>query len=172
MPFSIKAVIRLSTNDITKTNKVPLKSLIKMLLLRPFFDKAVFLENGVWPVYSEHHCKLQFVIGWAMIRNIADVVCSLSWLSQRQIGIHRPLEWGFLFELKDKVYSYEKLVFRSGVRFLFLFVLTDAILRYLDYQKRTLVLDYPPNGRLFVYQKCITYPEIGNLFLIFNIKLS
>ena len=38
-----------------------------------------------------------------------------------------PLEWRNLFEPKSKVASHEKLVFRSGVGFLFLFVLTDAI---------------------------------------------
>ena len=52
---------------------------------------------------------------------------------------------------KDKVAIHEKLVFRSGVRFLFLFVLMDAILLKLDFQKRTSVLDNPPNGKLFVY---------------------
>ena len=62
-----------------------------------------------------------------------------------------------LFGLKDKVSYHEKLVFGSGVRFLFLFVLTDAILLKLDLQKRTSVLDNPPNGKLFVYQKCIIH---------------
>ena len=45
------------------------------------------------------------------------------------------------FGSKDKVSSHEKLVFRSGVQFLFLFVLMDAILRELDLQKRTNDLD-------------------------------
>ena len=40
-----------------------------------------------------------------------------------------------------KVSYYEKLVFKSGVRFLFLFVLTDAILLNLNLQKRTPDLD-------------------------------
>ena len=71
-----------------------------------------------------------------------------------------------------KVSCREKFVFRSVVWFLFLFVLTDAILLKLDLQKRTSVLDNPPNGKLFVYQKCIIYPKIGNVFLIFNLKLS
>ena len=74
-------------------------------------------------------------------------------LSQRQITFLGPLEWRNPFEPKDKVSCLEKLVFRSGIRFLFLFVLTDAILLKLDLQKRTSVLDNPPNGKLFVYQK-------------------
>ena len=41
------------------------------------------------------------------------------------------------FGSHGKVSSYHKLVFRSAVRFLFLFVLTDAILLNLDLQKRT-----------------------------------
>ena len=41
----------------------------------------------------------------------------------------------------------------------------------LDLQKRTSVLDNPPNGKLFVYQKCIIYPKIENVFLILNSKL-
>ena len=51
---------------------------------------------------------------------------------------------------KDKVASHEKLVFRSGVHFLFLFVLTDAILLKLDLQKRSSLLDNPLNEKLFV----------------------
>ena len=60
-------------------------------------------------------------------------------LSQRQIAILGPLEWRNLFGQKSKVVSYEKLVERSAVRFLFqfLFVLMDAILLKLDLQKRT-----------------------------------
>ena len=54
------------------------------------------------------------------------------------------------FRAQDKVSSYEKLVLGSGVRFLFLFVLMDAILLKLDLQKRTSVLGNPPNGELFV----------------------
>ena len=38
----------------------------------------------------------------------------------------------------------------SGVRFLFLFVLTDAILLEMDLQKRTNDLDNPANQKLFV----------------------
>ena len=45
------------------------------------------------------------------------------------------------FQAQDKVASDEKLVFRSGVRFLFLFVLTDAILLNLNLQKRTPDMD-------------------------------
>ena len=58
-------------------------------------------------------------------------------LSQRQIAFLGPLEWRNLFGPKDKVSSYQKLVFRSAVRFLFLFVLMDDILLNLDLQKRT-----------------------------------
>ena len=76
--------------------------------------------------------------------------CSWSWLSQRQIAFFGPSEWRNLFRPKDKVSSYEKLVLESGVHFLFLFVLMDAILLKLDLQKRTSVLDNPPNGKLFV----------------------
>ena len=71
-------------------------------------------------------------------------------LSHRQIAFLGPLEWRNLFGPKDKVSSHEKLVFKSGVRFLILFVLTDAILLKLDLQKMTSVLDNPPNGKLFV----------------------
>ena len=46
--------------------------------------------------------------------------------------------------------SHEKLVFRSGVQFLFLFVLTDAIILKMDLQKRTNDLDNPANEKLFV----------------------
>ena len=58
-------------------------------------------------------------------------------LSQRQITYVGPLEKRNLFEPRDKVSSHEKLVFISGVQFLFLFVLMDAILLKLDLQKRT-----------------------------------
>ena len=54
------------------------------------------------------------------------------------------------FWTKNKVVYLKKLVFQSAVRFLILFVLTDAILLKLDLQKRTSVLDNPPNGKLFV----------------------
>ena len=51
---------------------------------------------------------------------------------------------------KDKNSSHEKSVFRSGIRFLFLFVLTDAILLKMDLQKRTNDLDNFANQKLFV----------------------
>ena len=82
------------------------------------------------------------------------------------------LELTNLFGPSNKVVYLKKLVFQSAVRFLILFVLMDAILLKLDLQKRTNDLDNPPNGKLFVQQKCIIYPKIGNVFLIFNIKLS
>ena len=95
---------------------------------------------------------------WLRLGNIKQSqICNFPSLSQRQITFLGPLEWRNLFELKDKVSFLEKLVFRSGVRCLFLFVLTDAILLKLDLQKRALVLDNPPNGKLFVKQKCIIY---------------
>ena len=71
-------------------------------------------------------------------------------LSHRQIAFLGPLECRNLFGTKDKVSSHEKLVFRSGVRFLFLFVLMDAILLKMDLQKRTNDLDNPANQKLFV----------------------
>ena len=64
---------------------------------------------------------------------------------------------------KDKVASHEKLVFRKGVRFLFLFLLTDAFLLTLDLQKRTSGLDNSPNEKLFVYKKWLTYQKIGHV---------
>ena len=39
----------------------------------------------------------------------------------------------------------------------------DAILLKLDLQKRTKVLGNPPNEKLFVYKKCSTYQEIGDV---------
>ena len=83
-----------------------------------------------------------------------------------------PLELTNLFGPSNKVVYLKKLVFQSAVRFLILCVLTDAILLKLDLQKRTNDLDNPANQKLFVSQKCIIYPKIGNVFLIFNIKLS
>ena len=71
-------------------------------------------------------------------------------LCHRQIAFLGPLECRNLFGSKDKVSSHEKLVFRSGIRFLFLFVLTDAILLKMDLQKRTNDLDNPANQKLFV----------------------
>ena len=93
-------------------------------------------------------------------------------LSQRQITFLGPLEWRILFEPKDKVSCLEKLVFRSGVRFLFLFVLTDAILLKLDLQKRTSVLGNPPNEKLFVYKKWSTYQKIGDVLFFSYIKAT
>ena len=57
----------------------------------------------------------------------------------------------YIFGPKIKVSSYQKLVFRSGVGFLFLFVLTDAILLNLDLQKRTPDLIIFSNVYTFVY---------------------
>ena len=57
--------------------------------------------------------------------------------SIKRIAFLGPSECRNLFGPKSKVSSHEKLVFRSGVGFLFLFDLTDAILPNLDLQKRT-----------------------------------
>ena len=64
-----------------------------------------------------------------------------SWVSQRQIAFLGHLEWKYHFGPKGKVSCHQKLVFRSAVHFLFLFVLTDEILLNLDLQKRTPDLD-------------------------------
>ena len=48
--------------------------------------------------------------------------------SQRQIAFLGRLEWKNLFGQKSKVVIYQKLIKRSGIRFLILFVLMDAIL--------------------------------------------
>ena len=93
-------------------------------------------------------------------------------LSHRQIVFLGPLGWRNLFGPKDKVSSHEKLVFRSGVRFLFLFVLMDAILLKLDLQKRTSVLGNPPNEKLFVYKKWSTYQKIGDVLFFSYIKAT
>ena len=73
--------------------------------------------------------KMQFVFGWAIIRNIADWICNVPYrrLSQRQIAFLGPLEWMNHFGQKSKVVSFQKLMLRSVVRFLILFVLMDAI---------------------------------------------
>ncbi len=42
------------------------------------------------------------------------------------------------FRAQEQSSSHEKFIVRSGVLFLFLFVLTDAILLNLDLQKRTM----------------------------------
>ncbi len=68
------------------------------------------------------------------------------------------------FRAQEKVYSHEKLIFRSVVRLLSLFVLTDAILLKLDLQKRTQVLDNPSNEKLFVYQNASYIQKLGMYF--------
>ena len=62
--------------------------------------------------------------------------------------------------------------FKSGVRFLFLFVLTDAILLKLDLQKRTSVLGNPPNEKLFVYKIWSIYQKIGDVLFFSYIKAT
>ena len=64
------------------------------------------------------------------IRDIAYSICDIPYhrLSQRQIAFLGPLEWRNLFGQKSKVVIYQKLIKRSGVRFLVLLVLMDAIL--------------------------------------------
>ena len=56
--------------------------------------------------------------------------------SQRQIAFLGPLEWKNLFGQKSKVVIYQKLIERSGIRFLILFVLMDAILLRRGLRKR------------------------------------
>ncbi len=56
--------------------------------------------------------------------------------SQEQIAFLGPLEWRNIFGQKIKVVNYEKLVKRSAVCFLFLFVLMDAILLSQGLRKR------------------------------------
>ena len=89
-------------------------------------------------------------------------------LSQRQSTFLEPLEWRNLFEPKDKVVCHEKLVLRSVVQFLFLFVLTEAILLKLHVQKRTSILGNPPNEKLFVYKNWLTYQKVGDVTIIFS----
>ena len=56
--------------------------------------------------------KMQFVFGWAIIRNIADWICNVPYsrLSQRQIAFLGPSEWMNLFGHKSKVVSFQKLI--------------------------------------------------------------
>ena len=77
-----------------------------------------------------------------------------------------------LFGPSNKVVYLKKLVFQSAVRFLILFVLTDAILLKLDLQKRTSVLGNPPNEKLFVYKKWSTYQKIGDVLFFSYIKAT
>ena len=56
--------------------------------------------------------------------------------SQTQIVFLGPLEWRNLFGQKSKVVIYQKLIKRSGIRFLILFVLMDAILLRRGLHKR------------------------------------
>ena len=64
---------------------------------------------------------MQLVFDWAIIRNIADWICNVSYgrLSQRQIAFLGPLEWRNLFGQKSKDVNYEKLAQRSVVLFCF-----------------------------------------------------
>ena len=82
-----------------------------------------------------------------------------------------PLEWRYLFGSKDKVFNHQKLVFKSGVRFLFLFVLTDAILLNLNLQKRTSSDIKLPSQKLFVQQKWCLYPKFMRVYYILDIKV-
>ena len=72
---------------------------------------------------------MQFVFGWAIIRNIADWICNVPYrrLSQRQIAFLGPSEWRNLIGQKRKVVSFQKLILWIGIRFLIFFVLMDAI---------------------------------------------
>ena len=113
---------------------------------------------------------MQFVFDWAMIRNIAPSISNVHGSAKDKLQI-KDL-WRNLFGPKSKVPYHEKLVLKSGVRFLFLFVLTDAILLKLDLQKRTSVLGNPPNEKLFVYKKWSTYQKIGDVLFFSYIKAT
>ena len=54
--------------------------------------------------------KMQFVFGWAIIRNIADWICNVPYrrLSQRQIAFLGPLEWRNLFGQKKQSCKFSK----------------------------------------------------------------
>ena len=62
--------------------------------------------------------------------------------SQRQIAFLGRLEWKNLFGQKSKVIIYQKLILKSGVRFLILFVLMDAILLRRGLRKGTTAKKY------------------------------
>ena len=78
--------------------------------------------------------------------------------------IFRTFRVNEFFGPKDKVSCIEKLVIRSGIQFLFLFVLTDAILLNLNLQKRTPDLDFFATVYTFAGYQRTKYPNIGNLF--------
>ena len=83
--------------------------------------------------------KMQFVFDSAMIRNImAKKQSSLSW----KVGL------------------------KSGVGFLILFVLTDAILLRLDLQKRTIYKFSFSTFYKFVKHIPTKYQKIGSMFFI------
>ena len=65
----------------------------------------------------------------------------------------------------------EKLVFRSGVRFLFLFVLTDAILLKLDLQKGHRIWTILQMESCLSIKNASYIQKLGMCFFIFNIKL-
>ena len=85
--------------------------------------------------------KMQFVFDWDWECQAMQIwPCSIFLsLSQRQIAFLGPLAWRYHFRPKDKVVSHNKLVFRSVLWFLFLFVLMDTILLNLDLQNRTML---------------------------------
>ena len=76
--------------------------------------------------------KMEVVFRWDYTKllemnNAAWLWSIFATLSQRQIPFLGPLEWRNLFGPKDKVSSYEKLVFRSAVWFLIRRILSMAI---------------------------------------------
>ena len=90
------------------------------------------------------HCSLSLAetkkIEWNWIMQIWH--CSSP--SQRQIAFLGPLERRYGFGPKSNVSCYQKLVFRSAVRFLFLFVLMDAILlTHLPWNMKKVLRRYP-----------------------------
>ena len=85
--------------------------------------------------------KMQFIFSWdyenlVKMNNAARLWSIFLSLSQRQIAILGPLEWRNLFGQKSKIVSFQKLIKRSGIHFLILFVLMDSILLSCVLRKR------------------------------------
>ena len=104
-----------------------------------------------------------------IVNNVKSALIDFLSLSQGQIAFLGPLEWRYLFGSKDKVFNHQKLVFKSGVWFLF--VLTGAILLNLNLQKRTSSDIKLPSQKLFVQQKWCLYPKFTRVFYILDIKV-
>ena len=116
-------------------------------------DKITSLQSLKNCIMSEKFPK-NAICFWLRLRNINKVE-SLSFNSDFcPIFVVLVGEKFHFFELQSeefffsKVSIHEKSVIRSSVRFLFLFVLKDAILLKVDLQKRTNHLDNPANEKL------------------------